>query len=188
MPTPMDSMNAVVDGGFIYVIGGYDGSKRSAVVQRYDPATDTWASPPPAPLLHAKSDSAVGVIGSTIVSAGGLDNVVGASHDVEGYSPKTNMWKALESDPTQRDLQCGATVGSLLYVVGGSTTAVLNTTTLTESYNMSTNKWTTLSPALFAQDLAMPAVVNGQLFCIGGTDNGLPFQGTMFNFVQTYQP
>ena len=187
MPTPMDSMNAVVDGGFIYVIGGFDGAMRSAVVQRYDPATDTWASPPPAPLQVAKSDSAVGVINSTIISAGGLANT-GASHDNEGYSPATNTWKILESDTTTRDGQCGATVGNLFYVVGGSTTGVFNTTALTESYNLTTNKWMKLSPAFFAQTLAMPASVNGQLFCIGGTDDGLPFQGTMFNYVQIYQP
>jgi hypothetical protein len=66
---------------------------RSALVQRYDPATDMWTSE--APLLLAKSDSALGLLGTTIVSAVGFANTVGASHDNEGYNATTNTWKTL---------------------------------------------------------------------------------------------
>ena len=82
MPITDDSVNAVVEGGLIYVIGGYTAGARSAIVQRYDPATDTWASE--APLLLAKSSSVLGLLGSTIVSAGGLPNTNPPSGDNEG--------------------------------------------------------------------------------------------------------
>ena len=42
MPTPDDSMTAVVENGFIYVVGGFTSGARSAIVQRYNPAANTW--------------------------------------------------------------------------------------------------------------------------------------------------
>ena len=139
--------------------------------------------------MVAKSDSVLGLLGTTIVSAGGLENTGNPSGDNEGYNSTTNTWRTLAPDPTPRNAGCGAPISGLLYVTGGSTAGMSgNATAVTESYNLSTNSWTTLSPAPLATIIAMPAVVNGQLLCFGGTDNGVLFQGHIFNNVQIYQP
>ena len=187
MPTTDDSMNAVVEGGLIYVVGGYTSGARSAIVQRYDPATDTWTSE--TSLLMAKSSSVLGLLGTTIVSTGGLENTNSPSGDTEGYNKVTNEWSALTADATPRNGGCGATVAGQLYVTGGSTAAVVGSaTTATESYNLSKNAWTTLLPAPLAVIGGLPAVSGGQLYCFGGTDNGSLFAGHIYNNVQIYQP
>jgi hypothetical protein len=71
MPTAKNSIRAVVDKGIVYVVGGYNGS-RLTTVESYDPATNIWTEE--APLLVGVSDSAVGLVGGAIVSAGGLAN------------------------------------------------------------------------------------------------------------------
>jgi N-acetylneuraminic acid mutarotase len=187
MPTPDDSMNAVVESGLIYVVGGYASGARSAIVQRYDPATDTWTSE--ASLLVAKSSSVLGLVGTTIISSGGLENTNSPSGDTEGYDAATNTWGALTADPTPRNGGCGAPVAGQLYVTGGSDAGILgNATTVTESYNLAKNAWATLLPAPLAVIGALPAVSGNQLYCFGGTDNGSLFTGKIYNNVQIYQP
>jgi uncharacterized repeat protein (TIGR03803 family) len=187
MPTATDSMNAVVENNLIYVVGGYSNGARSALVQRYDPATDTWTAE--TSLMVAKSDAVLGLLGSSIVAAGGLENTGNPSGDNEAYAAGSNTWKELKADPTPRNAGCGAAVSGQLYVTGGSTAGMSgNATAVTESYNLSANSWTTLSPAPQAVNIALPAVVNGQLFCFGGTSSGVLFQGNIYNNVQIYQP
>jgi N-acetylneuraminic acid mutarotase len=187
MPITDDSVNAVVQNGLIYVIGGYTAGARSAIVQRYNPATNSWASE--APLLLAKSDSVLGVLGTTIVSAGGLPNTNTPSGDNEGYNSGTNTWSTLTADATPRNGACGASVAGQLYLTGGSTSGLLGSaTTATESYNLTKNAWTTLLPVPLAVIGGLPAVSGNQLYCFGGTDNGALFQGNIYNNVQIYQP
>src|SRR2546427_9517955 len=124
-----------VENGFIYVVEGFTNGARSAIVQRYNPATDTWTSA--GPLLVAKSDSVLGLLGTTIISAGGLENSGSPSGDNEGYHAATNTWSALTADPIPRNAGCGATVAGQLYVTGGSTAGQFgNATAVTESYNL----------------------------------------------------
>jgi hypothetical protein len=79
-------------------------------------------------------------------------------------------------------------VAGQLYVTGGSDAGSFgNATTVTESYDLATNAWTTQAPAPLALIIAMPAVVNNRLY-FGGTDNGVLFQGHIYNKVQIYQP
>jgi len=131
----------------------------------------------------------LGLLGTTIISTGGLDNGGNPTGDTEGYSAATNKWSALKADATVRNGGCGGTVSGQLYVTGGSTAGLSgNATAQTESFNLSKNAWTTLAPAPMAVINAMPAVVNNQLYCFGGTDDGRLFQGSVFSNVQTYQP
>ena len=44
MPTPRSGHAVAVVDGMIYAIGGYDGSGRTSVVERYDPGSDSWTN------------------------------------------------------------------------------------------------------------------------------------------------
>jgi len=188
MPTAEDSISAVVDEGIIYVIGG-DNSARQSVVYAYDPATNAWAQV--ASLNVAKSLPAVGLIGTTVIAAGGVasgnDTV---TNDNEGYSATTNSWKTLASMPTATEGACFEVSNGLLYAAGGfgigGAGEVLN---ILEAYSLKNNLWTTgLSPMPDAVVNAGSADVAGVLYCFGGSNNGYPFQGTIYNYVQIYQP
>jgi N-acetylneuraminic acid mutarotase len=186
LPTADDSVNAVVEGGLIYVVGGYTGT-RTAIVQRYNPGNNTWTTE--VSMAIGKSSSVLGLLGSTVVSTGGLDNTSDPTGDTEGYNAGTNKWSTLKADATPRNAGCGAAVAGKLYVTGGSTSSLAGSaTTATESYSLTTNSWTTLLPAPLAVIGGLPAVSGNQLYCFGGTDNGSLFQGNIYNNVQIYQP
>jgi len=183
MPTARDSISAAVEGGIIYVVGGYNNSDgRLTTVESYNPATDKWAEE--SPLLAGKSEPAVGLLGSTIVAAGGL-TASGVSGDNEGYSTSKNLWSALTDDPTPRQATCAASVSGRLYSAGGSNGEPLK---VAESFNVSTNKWAKLLPLPHAVVGTGSANVNGLLYCFGGSNNGAVFQGTVYNYLQIYQP
>jgi N-acetylneuraminic acid mutarotase len=188
MPTAEDSISAVVYEGIIYVIGG-DNSARQSVVYTYDPATNVWKTV--SPLNVAKSLPAVGLIGSTIIAAGGVafgDD--GVTNENEGYSVATNSWTTLASMPTATEGACFEASNGLLYAAGGFGTGgagdVLN---ILEAYSLKTNSWMTgLASMPDAVVNAGSADVAGVLYCFGGSNNGFPFQGTIYNYVQIYQP
>jgi uncharacterized repeat protein (TIGR03803 family) len=188
MPTPDDSMTAVVENGLIYVVGGFTSGARSAIVQRYNPAANTWMTE--APLLLAKSGSTLGLLGTTIISTGGLPNTGNPTGDTEGYHAASNSWSALKADLTVRQAACGASIAGQLYVAGGSGSGMFSDPlNLNESYNLTTNAWTTQAPMPKAVIGAMPAVANNNLlYCVGGTDDGRLGFGNFFNNVQIYQP
>ena len=182
MPTARDSVVAAVEDGKIYVIGGYVfPTGRLATVESYDPATDTWTEE--APLLEAKSLSAVGLVGTTIVSSGGLANS-GITNDHEGYNASTNAWSALTAESTARQAACAGAIGSNLYVGGG--TNDVSDFNLMESFSVSASKWTTLLTMPQALDSPASAVAGGELYCFGGESSTA---GTIvYGNVQIYQP
>ncbi len=187
LPTATDSVTAVVEKGIIYVIGGYvPGAGRVTTVFSYNPATDTWATE--APLAVGKSEAALGLLGTTIVAAGGYSNS-GSTGDNEGYSASTNTWKTLAADPTARQAGCSAAISGLLYFAGGSGgsngTSPLS---VNESFSATTKKWTTLRSMPLAVIGPGSAAVNSLLYCIGGSNNGGLFLGTVYNNVQIYRP
>jgi N-acetylneuraminic acid mutarotase len=186
LPTATDSINAVVEKGIIYVVGGYvPGAGRVTTVFSYNPATDTWATE--APLAVGKSEPALGLLGTTIVAAGGYTNS-GITGDNEGYSASTNTWKTLVADPTARQAGCSAAISGLLYFSGGAGGGTVPPLSVNESFSATTKKWTTLKSLPLAVIGPGSAEVNGLLYCIGGSNNGGLFQGTVYNNVQIYRP
>ena len=183
MPTVRGNAAAVVDGGMIYVIGGYDSTTELSTVEKYNPATDTWSTE--APLLTAKSELAAGLLGSTIVAAGGLA-AGGDTGDNEGYNVSTNKWSALALDSAPHNASCFGSLLGQLYVASSETSGTK--ATLTESFSVATNKWTTR--ASMPQAVVGPgsAVSGGLLYCFGGANTPTPLTGTVYNNVQIYQP
>ncbi len=182
MPTARGGTAAAVDGNSIYVVGGNGASLRLDNVEKYVPATDTWTEE--TPLLIGRSEPAAGLLGTKVVAAGGATNA-GVIGDTEGYDVSTNAWSELTPDPNPQDGSCYGTVSSQLYLAGGTLTGgPLN---ITESFNATTNKWTAQAPMPQAVMFAGSTVANGLLYCFGGS-NLASGQGTIYNYVQIYQP
>lgn len=189
MPVTDDSLcGAVVDNGIIYIIGGYrNSSGRLNTVLSYNPVTNAWTTL--APLKVGKSTSAVGLVGSMIVAAGGLTNS-GVTTDNEGYNVATNSWTTLAPLPTARHAGCFEAVGSTLYFAGGHNVGngapIFNTM---DAYDADTNSWTSGLPTmLYGVVNPGSASVNGTMYCFGGSNEGDPEQGTIYNYTQIYQP
>ena len=158
MPTTAADAGVAVEKDIIYIVGGNSTEMlRSNAVQAYDPATDTWTEE--ATLLDGKSEPSVGLIGTTIVAADGVDNN-GTTGNNEGYDATTNTWSSLASDPTPRSTACAGSIGAKLYVAGGYNGSDL---TLNESFQLSKNTWKTLAPipqtTLFSRDSSTVSAV-----------------------------
>jgi N-acetylneuraminic acid mutarotase len=186
LPTATVSMGVVVENGIIYVIGGLDEyTDRLNTVESYDPATDSWTEE--APLLVGKSNSSVGLVGTTIVAADGFGQPPSDdTGDNEGYDASTNTWTSLTADPTPRDGTCGGSIGGHMYVAGGyygnDDGPDMN---FNEAFNLSKNSWKTLAPMPQATLASGSAVYKKQLYCLGGVAS---YQGGVLDNVQIYQP
>jgi uncharacterized protein (TIGR03437 family) len=186
MPITNDSIYATVANGIIYVIGGYEpGQGRLSSALAYNPAGDAWSTL--APLKVGKSLPAIGVIGSTIIAAGGLANS-GATTDNEGYDMTRNTWTTLAPLPTARTGGCFGVFGTMLYLAGGNGNAGTQLTSM-EAYDANANTWSTGLPPM-PNGVVNPgsAILGGRLYCFGGSNQGSSPQREIFNYVQIYQP
>jgi N-acetylneuraminic acid mutarotase len=192
MLTARDVAAAVVANNIIYVIGGWNGvfsGNGLATVESYDPATDTWTEENP--LLVGKWAPSAGVFGTeltgyTIVAPDGAAQCCPSDFtgDNESYNVSTNTWTSLNPDPTARGFACFGSIGSQLYVAGGTDTQG-PALSVTESYQLSENAWKTLDPIPQATISPGSAVYKGRLYCFGGWS---AWNGSVLDSVQIYQP
>lgn len=183
MPTGRNGLQVVVEKNIIYAVGGYNGSTFIDTVESYNPKTNEWTEE--APMLGTKDIPAAGLIGTTIVVAGGANVPSSVTGDTEAYDATTNTWKELTADPTARTGPCSGVIGQL-YDVGGYINNAGAATTVNESFNLTTDKWTTtLAPMPNGTMFGGSAVVSGQLYCLAGA---AVVNSSAVDYVQIYQP
>jgi N-acetylneuraminic acid mutarotase len=176
----------VVEKNIVYVIGGNNSSKtRLSTVESFNPATNDWSTE--APLLIAKARSTNGLLGTTILAAGGLTDT-GVTGDNESYNASTNIWTSLASDPTPRSHTCSGVANGSLFSAGGAAGTAETAIAVNEAFSLSLNKWT--AKASIPQAVAAPgsAVNKGLLYCFGGSTKISIPPGTVYNNVQIYHP
>jgi N-acetylneuraminic acid mutarotase len=172
MPTPRYDMQAQGVGEKIYVIGGrtllgYEqGSKELDVNEVYDPASDTWTTAAPLPIIgcyvSAVVDGKIFVIGNT----------------TQIYDPQTDTWSTAAPPLTELVLdingdfaKAAATSGTFapkrIYVYAGATVQI---------YDPQTNSWTYGSPPPTIRHGLGIGVVDDRLYFIGGFTGLSPFE------------
>jgi len=189
MPASDQGMYATVVNNIIYIAGGCcnAGGIRLPYLMSYDPAKNAWSVL--APLKTAKSQSAVGFLNGMVISAGGLLSNSNATTDNEGYSIAGNAWTTLPPLPSPRHAGCFETAGNTLYFAGGHSIGNGNPVATMDAFNAGTNSWMSGLPSMpFAAVNIGSASSGGRLYCFGGSNAGDPGAGTIFNYVQIYQP
>ena len=116
MPTARHSLVTSVVNGSIYAIGGGEPGVPLAVVEAYDPITDTWTRK--ANMLHPGLAFACSTLDGRIYVFG-IGDAVMASSRVAEYDPLTDTWQEGMSMPTARIGASASTISSEIYVVGG---------------------------------------------------------------------
>ena len=130
MPTARVGLAAGVLHGKLYVVGGEgvlnNRMRVLPVLERYDPATDTWERLSDMPT--ARADLAAGVIDGKLYVVGGDEGgVLGAlgvlaasgGARLERYDPATDTRERLDDMPTRRKGLAAAVIGNQLYALGG---------------------------------------------------------------------
>lgn len=119
IPTPREHLAAVSDGVHVYTLGGrsLSADENSAVVERFDPTSDTWEALPDMPTARGSFGAAY--IDGRIVAVGG-EEPTRVLATVEMYDIVTRTWTTLAPITTPVHGEVVAAVGSTLWCIGGA--------------------------------------------------------------------
>lgn len=145
MPTAVYHPATGVLNNQVYVVGGYT-TAPTAVVQIYNPATNTWSAGVTLPT--ATSDAAAAVVNNVLYVIG--DYTIAPTKAVWAYDPKTKTWSGKTAMPTARNGAVAVVEKNIIYVAGGYDGT--NFLATVESYNPATDTWTEEAPMLGAKD------------------------------------
>jgi len=162
-------------GGFLYVIGGGNGTALSDV-ERYDPVLDSWTTLAPMPTARAGAvaaviDNGIFVIGGRLSTSGPCSGgpYVGT---VEKYDIDTNTWTTVAPLPNPRSDLAAVAHGGKIFVFGGGTgtPSAPSVTNEVDMYDPQTNTWTTLAPMPTARASLVAGHSGNLVFAMGGTN------------------
>lgn len=171
-PTARQYTAVAVLSNRVYVIGGQRTDTGmtpgpvTALVETYDPATNTWGTAPAMPT--ARMGLVAAVANGKLYAIGGAADGFGASTGaVEEFDPVTQQWTSRTAMPTARYFAGGAQVGGRILVAGGRTMGV-DTMNVVEIYDPTANTWTTAMPLSTARSELAAAESGGLVYAIGG--------------------
>jgi subtilisin family serine protease len=181
MPTGRYQLGVVAaSNGKIYAIGGWGESGFLAIVEEYDPATDTWTT-------RASMPAARFALGVAAASNGKIYAIGGYNGSylttVEEYDPATDTWTTRASMPTARSyLGVAAASNGKIYAIGGYDD--LSPLATVEEYDPATDTWMTRANMPTARyGLGVATASNGKIYAIGGSD-----LTSLFATVEEYDP
>lgn len=156
----------VIDGQ-IHLVGGVRGSD-VGFHDVYDPATDSWAALPDAPL--ARDHGGAAVIDGVLYAVGGRHQSIG-SHLPALYAWDGD-WTKRADMPTSRGGIAVTALDGRLHVIGGEgdPEAFEGVFDVHEAYDPATDSWETLPPPSVPRHGTGAAAIDGVLYLPGGAD------------------
>jgi len=166
LPTARSQFALVAYDNQIYAIGGSTATSVTAVLERYDLATNLWETlrPKPSPVSEV---SAV-VIGGHIYVPGGRLASGQVSDQLEVYNPHTDQWETRAPLPAARSAYALAAFEGKLYLFGGWDGTRYVATVY--QYAPEQDQWLEQTAMPTARGFAGAAMVNNSLYILGGTD------------------
>lgn len=161
-----DAASVTLDGE-LYIIGGSDGTDRTAAVHKYNAAEMTWEEV--APLPDPRSMAGAGAVGGQIVLHGGSTDLE-ASADTLVYNPAVDRWRVASPSPRAVWAAGHAVYDDTFYVIAGCTTAGCDPRTgATQAYDLATDTWTELTD--YPRLVSYPTCggVDDGIYCTGGS-------------------
>lgn len=164
LPSAGYASNSVTVDGKIYVLGKFDGSDPSDVVNAYDPSSNSWE--PREPMPNASMGFGLAAIDRRVYRAGGM--VAGeTSAELFVYDIDGDSWDELAPLPAPVTFPAAAAVDGKFYVIGGtdmdgSAFATVN------RYDPATDEWTEMAPLQIPRTIAASAAANGKIYVVGG--------------------
>lgn len=181
MPTPRSMAASAATSDRIFVLGGKANSEASAVVEMYDPATDTWQTNTPLP--EARFAGAEAFQGTTVYIAGGSVSGGTLTSTIISYDTANGSSAIIGNLCNGRIRASAAILGNKLYVVGGSNSSGQLHNTL-EEFDLATHVSVVKATLPAARELAGISVSQGKLYILGGVDSS----GTAMDNTWEYDP
>jgi N-acetylneuraminic acid mutarotase len=191
MPTPRFALSSSVVDGKIYAISGRKsgGGQWLAVVEEYDPATDTWTKK--ADIPTPRSEFSTSVVDGKIYAIGGW-NRESNRPVVEVYDPETDTWTKKADMPIMHVWSATSAVDGKIYAIGGVGGVAMGlaepTIMMLEEYDPATDRWVRKADMPTARAMLSACAVNGKIYAIGGHFWDSAWQGTTLSAVEEYDP
>ncbi|KAK7792616.1 hypothetical protein R5R35_009149 [Gryllus longicercus] len=162
MLIPRSELGLAMLDGFVYAVGGWEGTYRLDSVERYDPETNSWELVPPMKMA-VTSPAVVAHDGMLYVTDGdGIELV-------ERFDPRTNTWTHLAPMLIPRSGSAACVLDGYIYVVGGWHASTENTNKV-ERYDIQTNTWEFRASMIERRYRPGIAVLHGRIFVLGGEE------------------
>jgi len=179
MPSARTGLAVVAYEDRLYAIGGEATNGVTGVVERYDPAANTWETLLAKPMPVA--DIQAVVIGGKIYVPGGRIVSGGLTKALEIFDPGANRWEQGADLPTALSAYAITAFEGRLYLFGGWDGGQV--TNLAYIFDPRLNSWSALTPMPTRRGFAGVALAGGKIYVIGGKD-GL----AVLSVVEVYSP
>ncbi|KAL5019266.1 hypothetical protein ScPMuIL_004988 [Solemya velum] len=168
--------------GYMYAVGGWNGSSRLDSIERYDPKTNSWSFR--ANMKVALTSPAVASLGGQLYVMGGTmledEDGIGVVHC---YDPHTDTWVDRAPMLIPRSGAAACILNGLIYIIGGWHASTENTNKV-ECYNPLKNIWVQRAPMNERRYRPGVAVVAGRIYVCGGEEGWDRYHDT----VECYTP
>jgi len=159
----------------VYAIGGENSQGVTGVVERYDPATDSWSELSRKPV--AVTDAKAAEIGGRIYVPGGRTFSGPLTNVLDIYNPQQDKWETGKNLPVAMSAYALATLEGRLYLFGGwDGKNYLNSVFI---YIPSENQWEISEPMPESLAFAGAAVAADKIYVIGGYNGKQPLKSNL---------
>ena len=182
LPVPTTHWNAALDGGTVWLAGGFVGDHPGAAtsaVWRYDVANDRWSRGPPLPA--SRGSGVLFLLDHALHYVGGFlpDRMTNSpQHWQLSLDGGSSRWTPRAALPQARGQLSGAVLGGAFYAVGGQFGHDQGPidVTLVHRYEPVTDRWTEAAPLPHPVSHAESStfVEDGCLIVIGGRNHQEP--------------
>lgn len=169
VPTARQNFGMAAYDHQIYLIGG-ETSQPSNLVERYQPAENTWQTL--ADLPEALTEIGAAVIGGKIYVPGGRLGSGAITDTLWLYDPQQNRWAARAPIPHPISAYALATFEGHLFVLGGWDGEAYQNSVW--EYTPDTNTWRARAPMPTARAQLAATLANGKIYAMGGTAGESP--------------
>lgn len=169
---PRQETSVLALDGRVYVLGGFMGTTVVDLVERYDPAAESWDTT--APLPEAMHHINAAAIGGRIYVAGFLQTLqFTANARMFVYDPDADSWSdGTELPPGREAGSSGVAVSDgRMFVFGGLQGSQPVATA--QYFDPATDSWTPIADVPGARDHLVGASVDDQVFAVGGRGGGI---------------
>jgi N-acetylneuraminic acid mutarotase len=179
MPVSLSHAQAVVDGNWVWIAGGFVGKNPGAAtnkVYKYNTTTDQWYAGPALP--SARAGGAFVKVGRDLHYIGGLSHdrdTDYSNHWVLNLDNTSAGWKTVSTMPTKRNQTGALVIGSQIYIAGGQFKHDHSPKDVNplHVFNTTTKTWSQKASLPFGRSHNEPGTVNieGRIVLVGGRAN-----------------
>ncbi|XP_027601012.1 calicin [Pipra filicauda] len=164
--------------GYVYVIGGFDGTDYLDIVKRFDPLQKTWQQV--APMHSRRRYVSVTVVDNFIYAMGGFDGSI-ELNTAERYDPDTNQWTLITPMHERRSDANATTLNGKVYICGGFDGDQCLSSA--EVFDPATNQWSLIAPMSSRRRGLGVMAYGNQVYAVGGFD-----ENSWHQTVEAYNP